>query len=110
MRINKNQYEINEEDKKSLGLKCLDIDGTSRAYTDKDSKGAPLRRGARIEKTMAEDYDYTPVGASGTIIGSLGPMHFDGKQAYLYFIAWDMQPLLPVACIDTKIAPKKLVG
>lgn len=63
------------------------------AYVTTEAPGA-LRNGTRIVKTVEEPGDAHAVGATGTVIGSLGPM--PGTGEFGYFVLWDDMPGAPV--------------
>lgn len=45
-----------------------------------------------------------PLEQRGGVLGSVGPIPFDGKdKVYLYFIEWDDSLGLPVATCDLKL-------
>lgn len=90
---------------KSAGFKTKKLpDGQEMVYFDGDSEGAPFKKGQRIEKALYEEGDEHLVGALGTIIGSIGPVPFRGRQeSYCYFVEWDNSPQIYAACSDYKI-------
>lgn len=47
-------------------------DGWSGVFTTQQSPLAKIANGARVEKIASEDGDAHPIGATGTVLGSVG--------------------------------------
>jgi hypothetical protein len=72
-------------------------------FTRAEAPGA-FGNGTRITKIVEEPGDTHRKGALGTVLGSVGPMPYQGVSAvYGYFIAWDAQPKRAVLCISLKL-------
>lgn len=82
--------------------------GWDGAFTTNQAEGA-WPTGARVEKVHNEDaQELTPLGSTGAILGSIGPIPFQGHaKVYGYFVEWDAQPKKAVFCVDLKL---KLLG
>lgn len=57
------------------------------------------RNGTRIVKTMAEPGDTHPIGAKGTVLGSV----YVPTQGVGYFVEWDDMPRVAVGVVAAKI-------
>lgn len=75
--------------------------GWTGGFTRETYPGA-LPSGTRIVKVRTEPGDLVPIGANGTVLGSVG--HSSLKDI-AYFVEWDDRPKHAVATIDWKIAP-----
>lgn len=95
------------------------------AYTEDHYPGA-YANGSRIKKVWGEEGDLTPVGAEGTVIGSIGREDFpemdvvyftagrvidrieEGDRHRIpqigYFVEWDNKPGISVFTRDVKIS------
>lgn len=72
----------------------------------RDQAPGAMPNGTRVVKTMLEPGDGHPVGAMGTVIGSIEapqPAH-EFQSRFFYFIAWDDRPRLAVGVASAKIA------
>lgn len=69
------------------------------AYTDDEVPGA-YRNGARVEKIQGDAGDRNPIGAIGTILGSMGIAELNLVG---YFVEWDTDPGKPTFTIDMKL-------
>ena len=55
-------------------------------------------------KVSSEHGDAHPNGSYGTVIGSIGPIQFEGREkVYSYFVEWDTTNGAPVSVIDVKL-------
>lgn len=59
------------------------------------------RNGMRVAKVRTEKGDIRPVGATGTVLGSISQPKF----CSLYFIEWDDTPRHAVGVVDWKVQP-----
>lgn len=72
------------------------------AFTRNQVEGA-IPNGARIIKVATEDGDASPIGTTGTVLGSLS--HPDVQRGNLcYFVEWGAHPRMAVAVIGWKIS------
>lgn len=89
-------------------------DGWTGAFTRHQADDA-IPNGTTIVKTAADPGgDFTPVGARGTVLGSIDAEVIDAIMAvelkkkfdarFLYWIEWEHAPKTAVACVDHKIA------
>lgn len=77
------------------------------AFTREEARGA-LRNGTRVEKTEFAPTDGHQIGAKAIILGSLGPIEFEGNpQLYGYFVEWDDRPGIPCFITSTRIRQVK---
>jgi hypothetical protein len=74
--------------------------GWTGAFTRDQAHGVEFANGTRIVKARGERGDRTPVGMTGTVLGSL--CH-PGLGA-MYFVEWDDQRRVAVAAVDWKLA------
>lgn len=74
--------------------------GWAGVFTREQADGC-YPNGSRVEKTIEEKGDAHPVGARGTVLGSIS--HPDVGTAY--FIEWDDTPRMAVATVAAKIGP-----
>jgi hypothetical protein len=74
--------------------------GWTGAFTRDQAHGVEFTNGTRIEKARSEPGDRTPVGMTGTVLGSLS---HPGLGA-MYFVEWDDQPRVAVAAVGWKLA------
>jgi hypothetical protein len=79
--------------------------GWAGAFTHEQAPGA-IANGSRVVKILDEPSDAHRVGATATVLGSIGPIPdvvelgpFASAPAgsYLYFVAWDDRPNVAVA-------------
>jgi len=76
------------------------------AFTTDQAPGA-WPNGSRIVKTVMGPGDAHQVGETATVVGSLGPIPFEGRPVtFGYFVFWDMEPGsdVPVLVHDGRIA------
>jgi hypothetical protein len=87
-------------------------------FTRQQAAGA-IANGERIVKVVAEEGDSQPVGALGTVLGSLGPFPPEAAAeakaelvakglpprdvVFAYFVEWDAAPRQAVGVMDFKI-------
>jgi hypothetical protein len=73
-------------------------------WTEEEAPGA-LPNGTKIVKVAADPDDMRPLGATGVVIGSLGPVNLPGWEhvKYGYFVRWDDAPEWPTAVMDFKV-------
>lgn len=90
--------ELERKIQELLGVK--EHEGWTGVYTTREYPGA-IPNGTRIKK-IAEDPegDRTPLGAEGTVLGSIMPTPFDPVG---YFVEWDAAPKNAVFVVDWKI-------
>lgn len=86
--------------------------GQTAVWSTNQAPGA-MENGARVKKAVYEPRDRHPVGARGTVVGSLATP--DGSQiklgpgipaiTFIYFVMWDDDGLMsiPIAINDYKI-------
>lgn len=75
--------------------------GWTGAFTRETYPGS-IPNGTRIVKIWMEPGDRHPIGAEGTILGSIGHPKLDNIA---YFVEWDTLPRHAVAVIERKISP-----
>lgn len=75
-------------------------------YIPGQADGA-IPNGARIRKAVYEENDGHQIGAKGTVLSSHGPVTFEGKSHFCYFVEWDDMPGLPVFVVEYKIEKEK---
>lgn len=77
-------------------------------FTRNQAEGA-IPNGTRIEKSEGEAGDSNPIGATGTVLGSLpAPDGMPAKFAHVkhfYFVEWDNYPKQACGVLDYKIKP-----
>lgn len=74
-----------------------------QAWLAGQAEGA-LPKGTRIAKSAYEENDAHQIGDRGTVISSIGPMPYGGREkVYMYFVEWDDMPGVQVGIIDYKI-------
>jgi hypothetical protein len=59
-----------------------------------------IRAGTKIKKVRQEEGDTHPLGATGTVLGSISP----NDLGIMYFIEWDDKPRHAIATIAWKVA------
>lgn len=87
-----------------MNFKYVQVDGKQAAYIDEQAPGA-IKNGSRITKVKSDIGDSHDVGATGFVIGSIGP-HSDEKyhNEYGYFVQWDEKKYFkPVFVMGSKI-------
>ena len=73
-------------------------------------------RGTRVKKIMSQPGDSHQDGASGTIVGALGPISASQRAELImggmsedveciYWVEWDDLPGIPVAIADFRVEP-----
>jgi hypothetical protein len=73
--------------------------GWAGVFTRREAVEALHKNGARIEKAEFVAGDAHPVGARGTVLGSI----HDEKLGTAYFIEWDDEPKVAVAVTEKRI-------
>jgi len=63
--------------------------------------------GTRVAKTNSEPSDKHRDGSLGTILGSLGPIPWEGRQTWGYCLIWDDMPGVPVWTKSTRLEQVK---
>lgn len=63
----------------------------------------------RIRKIIYEEKDGHQIGAKGIVVASMGPILWNGKDCYGYFVEWDDMPGIPVFVVGYKIEEEKNV-
>jgi hypothetical protein len=84
-------------------LRYFDIrehDGWTGLFTTEQSPMAKIANGARVEKIASEDADVHPVGAMGTVLGSVGAPDL----GVVYFVEFDLTPHEAVLVVESNIA------
>jgi hypothetical protein len=86
--------------------------GWTGIFTRHEAAGA-IPNGERIVKATFEEGDSQPIGAPGTVLGSLPTMPAIADEAkergirppdaYWYFIEWDARPRWALSVVDWKI-------
>ncbi len=79
--------------------------GITGMFTRNQAPGA-FPNGSRVVKCDAEPTDVTPLGAQGTVIGSIaGPVLKRGveRKGIMYWISWDWRPTWYIAVSDWKL-------
>lgn len=85
-----------------MAIKIGNEPGWTGVFTRQEAAEALYRNGARIEKAQFEDGDAHPVGARGTVLGSIHA----AKIGTAYFVEWDDEPKVAVAVTETRIRPE----
>jgi hypothetical protein len=80
--------------------------GWAGVFTREQAAAAIYKNGARIEKAEFEDGDAHPIGALGTVLGSIHAP----KLGTAYFIEWDDEPKVAVAVTEKRIRPARSRG
>lgn len=76
-------------------------------FTRNEAAGA-LRNGTRVEKTTTRTGDTHQDGARATVIGSLGPIAFEGiPKVFGYWLLWDDTPGVPVFIAGNRVREVK---
>jgi hypothetical protein len=86
--------------------------GMLGAFTREQAPGA-IANGARVVKSLMAPGDTHELGASATVLGSIGPQpepvnvgdRIVPAGSFVYFVAWDDQPALAVSVSSDRIAP-----
>lgn len=73
--------------------------GWQGAFTRQHAPGT-WRPGTRIKKIRKEEGDVTPIGAFGTVLGSVRPV---SSSIAGYFIEWDGKPRVATFMVEWKI-------
>jgi hypothetical protein len=77
------------------------------AFTTEHAEGA-LPNGTRVEKTRSKPGDTHTDGAKATVLGSMGPIEFEGDaRVFGYFVTWDELPGVPVFIAGTRVRKLK---
>jgi len=71
-------------------------------FTTDQAPGA-WPNGSRVHKVTGDPGDVHPLGALATVLGSLGPLDFEGRTEYGYFVRWD-DMAMPVFVVGRKLA------
>jgi hypothetical protein len=74
-------------------------DGYFGVFTRDQSPLAKYSNGARIVKVRTEPRDGNPLGATGTVLGSIG----HPEVGVGYFVEWDRMPRCAVFVADWKL-------
>lgn len=90
-------------DKNTDYFKTKYINGDQVGFVFTDAINVPIKRGTRIKKINSESGDAHKNGSFGVVVGSVGPIPFQGKDVYAYFVEWDDSRGLPVGTIESKI-------
>jgi hypothetical protein len=80
--------------------------GDVAMYTTAHAPGA-YANGSRVRKATFHPGDAHPVGALGTVVGSLGPIDVVGRREFGYFVVWDKLPGVPVFVRGGKVELEK---
>jgi hypothetical protein len=76
-------------------------------FTRNEAPGA-LRNGTRVEKSDFRPTDAHQIGAKATVLGSLGPIEYEGiPQVFGYFLEWDDAPGIPAFVAGNRIRKVK---
>ncbi len=75
-------------------------DGWKGVFTTRQSALAKIANGARVKKIASEDGDVHPIGATGTVLGSVGVPDL----GVAYFIEFDATPQQATFVAEGKIA------
>jgi hypothetical protein len=70
-------------------------------YFTRDQAEGAIPNGSRVVKVWGEPGDGHPIGATATVLGSLGDPSF---PEYGYFVEWDSHPRMAVFVRGKKIA------
>lgn len=70
-----------------------------------DEAPGAIPNGTKICKANTKLGDVTQDGALGIIMGSIGPLPFEGHPTYGYFVRWDHSPHVPCFITGTRIKP-----
>lgn len=73
--------------------------GWTGIFTRCQAPQAQFANGTRITKVKTEETDKRPVGATGTVLGSVYLL----AKGVCYFVEWDTAPRVAVAIIGWKI-------
>jgi len=76
-------------------------------FTRGEAPGA-FKNGTRIRKVLFEKGDGHPIGALGTVLGSIRApaevrAQFPAAGPYFYFVEWDARPRVAVGVASAKI-------
>jgi hypothetical protein len=74
--------------------------GWSGEFTTQQSALAKIANGARVEKIASEDAEAHPIGAMGTVLGSVGAPDL----GVLYFIQFDASPRQAELIVEGNLA------
>jgi hypothetical protein len=58
-----------------------------------DQADGAFPNGTKVKKINSDQTDSHQDGATATILGSVGPVLYHGKQTYGYWLRWDDSPL-----------------
>lgn len=76
-------------------------------FTRQQQPGA-LPNGTRVEKSEFRPTDTHPVGAKAIVLGSVGPIEFEGiPEVYGYFVDWDDTPGIPCFIAGNRVREVK---
>jgi hypothetical protein len=76
-----------------------DIEG----FFTRDQAPGAIENGSRVVKVAATDGDAHPIGAEATVLGSVGPLPWQGASVFGYFVLWDAHPHHAVFCVGSKL-------
>lgn len=74
-------------------------EGYVSAFTRHQYAGAKYKNGTRITKAVFEQGDAHPIGALGTVLGSIGAPGY----GVAYFVEWDDHPRAPTMTVEEKL-------
>ena len=92
--------EYNKAQGEALGIRMHP--GYLTPFSNRSASGA-IPNGTRIRKTMVDDGDMNPLGATGVVLGSLRVPGKPGRRGIGYFVAWDARPHIAVFVTAMKI-------
>jgi hypothetical protein len=75
-------------------------DGWRGEFTTQKSQLAKIANGARVEKIASEDADAHPIGAMGTVLGSVGAPDL----GVTYFVEFDLTPRESTLIVEANLA------
>lgn len=76
--------------------------GWTGDFTRRQAPGAKYPNGTRIIKSVEDEGgDETPVGLTGTVLGSIHP---HPSMPYAYFVEWDHRPKVATFMAEHKVA------
>jgi hypothetical protein len=71
-------------------------DGWKGTFTTQQSPLAKIANGARVKKIASEDADAHPIGAMGTVLGSVGAPDL----GVAYFVEFDASPRQAILVVE----------
>lgn len=75
-------------------------EGWTGAFTTRQSPMAKINNGARVRKVQLEDGDAHEIGATGTVLGSVGAP----AVGVAYYVAFDSSPREATLIVEGKVA------